>query len=176
VFLTAKELNGKDIMNTLTRKLRADFEGRCIKAGYVMPDSTEIISRTLGLINNANFTSTIMFDVIFKTQVCNPGIGAELKCYVAEANKTQILAYIDNLTCTPMEIYLLKSHHVGNTDFTKLEDSNSGISNMGISSTSKSTSAITKKKKTKILVKILASNFNFKDTQIIAVAQLVKIL
>jgi hypothetical protein len=163
VFLTAKELNGKDIMNTLTRKLRADFEGRCIKAGYVMPDSTEIISRTLGLINNANFTSTIMFDVIFKTQVCNPGIGAELKCYVAEANKTQILAYIDNLTCTPMEIYLLKSHHVG-------------ISNMGISSTSKSTSAITKKKKTKILVKILASNFNFKDTQIIAVAQLVKIL
>ena len=146
VFITARDINGK-IEDTILQKIKKDIEGKCIKAGYVMPDSIKIVSRSLGAINNANFTSVITYNVIYHASVCNPGVGAELGCYVASIDKSQIVCYLDGYDVSPLEIYLYKNHHVGNVDFVNL--------NIG----------------DKITAKILASKFNYGDNQIIALAQ-----
>lgn len=146
VFLSARDINGK-IDDTLLAKIKKDVEGKCIKAGYVMPDSVKIVSRSLGAINNANFTSVITYNVIYHAMICNPGIGADLVCYVSSIDKSQIVCYVDGLDISPLEIYLYKNRHVGNVDFVNL------------------------KLNDKIVVKILASKFNFGDNQIIAIAQ-----
>ena len=149
VFLSARDINS-NIEETLHKKLKTEIEGKCIKAGYVMPNSIKIVSRTLGSINNANFTSIITYNVIFHANICNPGIGAELQCYVSSTDKSQIVCYIDGVPTSPMEIYLYKNHHTGNVDFVNLKIND------------------------KIIVKILASKFSFGDNQIIAIAQFIK--
>jgi DNA-directed RNA polymerase subunit E'/Rpb7 len=146
VFLSARDINGK-IEDTLLKKIKKDVEGKCVKAGFVIPDSVKIVSRSLGAINNANFTSVITYNVIYHALVCNPGVGAELACYVASIDKSQIVCYIDGVDISPLEIYLYKNHHVGNVDFVNLKVGD------------------------KIIAKLLASKFNFGDTQIIAIAQ-----
>lgn len=146
IFLSARDTNG-NINNTILNKIKNDVEGKCIKAGYVMRNTITIISRTLGAINHANFTGVITFNVIYHAMIYNPGIGAIVKCYVASIDKSQIVCYIDNIDISPMEIYLYKNHHVGNVNFINLKIND------------------------KINVKILASKFNFGDTQIIAIAQ-----
>ena len=146
VFLSARDINSK-IDNTLLQKIKKDVEGKCIKAGFVIPDSVKIVSRSLGAINNANFTSVITYNVIYHALVCNPGVGAELPCYVSSIDKSQIVCYVDGVEISPLEIYLYKNHHVGNVEFVNLKAGD------------------------KIMVKILASKFNFGDNQIIAIAQ-----
>ena len=49
VFLSARDINSK-IDKTLLQKIKNDVEGKCIKAGFVMPDSVKIVSRSLGAI------------------------------------------------------------------------------------------------------------------------------
>ena len=146
IFLSAKDINNK-IETTILDKIRKDIEGKCIKAGYVMPESVKIISRSLGSINNSNFTSVITFNVIYQASICNPGIGAEIKCYVASIDKSQIVCYIHGIDKSPMEIYLHKNHHIGNVEFVNLKVND------------------------KVNIKILASKFNFGDEQIIAIGQ-----
>jgi DNA-directed RNA polymerase subunit E'/Rpb7 len=148
IFLSATDINSK-IGDTILQKIKKDVEKKCIKAGYVMPDSVKIISRSLGSINNSNFTSVITYNVIYQASICNPGVGTEIKCYVASIDKSQIVCYIYGIDISPMEIYLHKNHHVGNVEFVNLKVND------------------------KVLVKILASKFNFGDEQIIAIGQFV---
>ena len=147
IFLTASDIN-TNIDEILLKKLKKENEGKCVKAGYIMHDSIKILSRSLGQINNANFNSVITFNVCYKATLCNPGIGAIVKCYITSIDKTQIVCNVEtNENISPLAIYLFKNHHVGNIDFIKLAIND------------------------KINVKILASKFNYGDSQIIAIGK-----
>ena len=66
--IVPKEIN-KNINITLTRKLRDDLEGKCIKEGYVKRDSIKILSRSLGKVLLSHFNGTILYHIKFQADI-----------------------------------------------------------------------------------------------------------
>ncbi len=148
IYLKPADLNTK-IDDIILLKLRRKVEGKCIKIGYVMPNSVKIIMRSLGIINNANFDGITTYKVKYTADICNPVIGSIVHCTVGNIDKSQIICYIDNADKSPVEIYLFKHHHLGNTEFAQLE------------------------KGDLINVKIGGNKWEYRDKQIISIAQFI---
>jgi DNA-directed RNA polymerase subunit E'/Rpb7 len=148
IYLKAGDLNNK-IDDIILLKLKKKVEGKCIKIGYVMPDSIKIIMRSLGIINNSNFDGITTYKVKYTADICNPVIGSIIECAVGNIDKSQIICYIDNPDKSPLEIYLFKHHHLGNTEFAQLQ------------------------KGDVINVKIGGNKWEYRDKQIISIAQFI---
>ena len=145
IYLKATDLNNK-IDDIILLKLKKKVEGKCIKIGYVMPNSIKIVTRSLGLINNANFDGITTYKIQFTADICNPNIGQVIQCNIGNIDKSQIICYIDTIDTSPIEIYLFKHHHLNNNEFLQLK-----IGNI-------------------INVKIGGSKWEYKDKQIITIA------
>ena len=151
IYLRSVDLNFK-IDDIILSKLKQKVEGKCIKVGYILRDTIKIQSRSLGKINNASFDGMTTFNVIFTCDICNPVIGQIVQCKVGNIDKSQIICYIDEYTVSPVEIYLFRQHHVGNTEFASLK-----INDF-------------------VNVKICGSKWGYKDTQINSIAQYVSMV
>jgi DNA-directed RNA polymerase subunit E'/Rpb7 len=151
IYLRPVDLNFK-IDDIILSKLKMKVEGKCIKAGYIMKDTINIKSRSLGKINNASFDGMTTFNVIFTCDICNPVIGQIIQCKVGNIDKSQIICYIDEHELSPIEIYLFRQHHVGNVEFASLK-----IGDI-------------------INAKICGSKWGYKDTQINSIAQYVNLV
>ena len=148
IYLKPTDLKN-NIDEVILGKLKRKVEGTCIRVGYVMPDSLKILSRSLGIINNANFDGITMYKIKFTADVCNPAIGQVVQCEVANIDKSQIICYVDNPDKSPLEIYLFKHHHVGNADFIVLKPGDV------------------------VNVRVGGSKWEYHDTKIIAIAQFI---
>jgi DNA-directed RNA polymerase subunit E'/Rpb7 len=159
IYLKAADLNNK-IDDIILLKLQKKIEGKCIKIGYVMPNSVKIVMRSLGIINNANFDGVTTYKVKYTADICNPVIGQIVKCEVGNIDKSQTICYVDTPDTpatknkelsekSPIEIYLFKHHHLGNTEFAQLQKGDI------------------------INVKIGGSKWEYRDKQIISIAQYV---
>ena len=146
IYLKSADLNYA-IDAIILLKLKKKIEGTCIKIGYVIPDSIKIVTRSLGIINNANFDGITTYKLKYTADVCNPVIGSIIKCSIGNVDKSQIICYIDNADVSPVEIYLYKQHHITNNDFLQLK-----IGDL-------------------INVKVCGSTWAYKDTRIISIAQ-----
>ena len=159
IYLKAADLNNK-IDDIILLKLQKKIEGKCIKIGYVMPNSVKIVMRSLGIINNANFDGVTTYKVKYTADICNPVIGQIVKCEVGNIDKSQTICYVDTPDTpatknkelsekSPIEIYLFKHHHLGNIEFAQLQKGDI------------------------INVKIGGSKWEYRDKQIISIAQYV---
>ena len=147
IYLKPMDLNHK-IEDIILMKLKKKVEGKCLKVGYVIHDSINIQTRSLGMINNASFDGMTTYKIKFTAEVCNPVIGQVIQCQVGNIDKSQVICYInDQPENSPLEIYLFKHHHVGNSEYSEL------------------------KKGDLINVKIGGSKWEYKDTQINSIAQ-----
>lgn len=151
IYLRPVDLNFK-IDDIILSKLKLKVEGKCIKGGYIMPDTVNIQSRSLGKINNASFDGMTTFNVIFTCDICNPVIGQIIQCKVGNIDKSQVICYIDEYELSPVEIYLFRQHHVGNAEFAALK-----VGDI-------------------INAKIGGSKWGYKDTQINSIAQYVNLV
>ena len=151
IYLKPTDLNFK-IDNIILTKLKWKVEGKCHKVGYIIPNSIVIQSRSLGMINNASFDGMTTYKVIFTCDVCNPVIGQIIQCKVGNIDKSQVICYIGEISDSPIEIYLFKQNHVGNTEFAALK--NNDIIN----------------------VKIGGNQWGYNDKQINSIAQFVNLV
>ena len=151
IYLKPTDLNFK-IDNIILSKLKKKIEGKCIKEGYIIPDSVIIQTRTLGMINNASFDGMTTYKVTFTCNICNPVNGQMISCKVGNIDKSQVICYIDEEDVSPIEIYLFKQHHVGNEEYASLK-----IGDI-------------------VSVKIGGSKWEFESTQIISIAQLITVV
>jgi DNA-directed RNA polymerase subunit E'/Rpb7 len=151
IYLKPTDLNFK-IDNIILTKLKWKVEGKCHKVGYIIPNSIVIQSRSLGMINNASFDGMTTYKVIFTCDVCNPVIGQIIQCKVGNIDKSQVICYIGESEISPIEIYLFKQNHVGNTEFAALK--NNDIIN----------------------VKIGGNQWGYNDKQINSIAQFVNLV
>jgi DNA-directed RNA polymerase subunit E'/Rpb7 len=148
IYLKPADLNNK-IDDVIMHKLCKKVEGKCIRVGYVVPNSVKILTRSLGIINNSNFDGITMYKVGFSVDVCNPAIGEIIQCQVHNIDKSQVICYVDSPETSPLEIYLFKHHHVGNIDFANLK--NGDIVN----------------------VKVGGSKWEYRDNRIITITQFI---
>jgi hypothetical protein len=146
IYLKSADLNNK-IDDIILKKLKKKVEGKCIKIGYVIPNTINIIMRSMGIINNANFDGITTYKVKYTTDICNPAIGQHVQCQISNIDKSQIICYVDTPEKSPIEIYLFKHHHLGNIEFAELQPGDI------------------------INVKIGGSKWEYKDKQIISIAQ-----
>jgi len=148
IYLKPADLNNK-IDDIIMQKLKRKVEGKCIKVGYVVPDSIKILTRSLGIINNTNFDGITMYKVKYSVDICNPAVGQIIQCTVFNIDKSQVICYVNNPETSPLEVFLFKHHHTGNTEFAGLK-----IGDM-------------------VSVRVGGSKWEYHDKQIIAIAQFV---
>ena len=118
--IVPKEIN-KNINITLTRKLRDDLEGKCIKEGYVKRESIKILSRSLGEVLLSHCNGTILYHIKFQADICNPMEGMIIKSRIININKMGALAEIIGEEISPVAILIAKQHHIDNTNFENLK-------------------------------------------------------
>ena len=148
IYLKPADLNNK-IDDIIMQKLRRKVEGKCIKVGYVVPDSIKILTRSLGIINNTNFDGITMYKVKYSVDVCNPAVGQIIHSTVFNIDKSQVICYVNNPETSPLELFLFKHHHTGNTEFAGLK-----IGDM-------------------VSVRVGGSKWEYRDKQIITIAQFI---
>jgi len=146
IYIKPSDLN-KKIDDIILLKLKKNIEGKCVKYGYVMPNSIEIKKRSLGIINNASFDGNTTYKINYTANVCNPTINQIIQCKVGHINKSQVICYIDISEHSPIEIYLFKHNHVGNNEFLELKYNDI------------------------INIKVGISNFKYKDKQIVCIGE-----
>lgn len=148
IYLKPIDLNSK-IDDVILARLKKKVEGKCIKYGYLMPNSIKILSRSMGIINNTNFDGITMYKIKYSAEICNPAIGQVVQCQVFNIDKSQVICYIDKPDSSPLELFLFKHHHTNNTDFAALK-----IGDI-------------------VNVSVGGSKWEYRDTRIIVIAQYV---
>ena len=89
--------------------IKNNIEGKCIKEGYVVPNTVVILKRSMGNLNNNQFNGNINFDLIIGAKICNIPINSVIKAKVKKINKLGILAELGPLMIiVPREIHLAK--------------------------------------------------------------------
>lgn len=116
----------KDLNSTLNKKIikriKQDVEGKCIKNGYVRKNSVKLVKRSLGQSLTSHFNGNVIFHVEYLVDLCNPLEGAIIECSVINSNKMGVLAEINGVEDSPLNILLAKQHHINNPEFEDLRD------------------------------------------------------
>lgn len=101
----------------LLKQLREKLEGRCSQHGYVVPDSINLLSRSMGTIENGRFTGNIVFHVQAQGRVYNPSNGTVVSGVVELKNKMGLyVIYKDAI-----KIQIPRELHIGDEEFDSIE-------------------------------------------------------
>jgi ribA/ribD-fused uncharacterized protein len=137
VSITPRDLaNAKlNIHAVLLAKLAEKIEGKCSLHGWVMPNSTKILSRSMGYLESGRFTGDLVFHIQAQAAVLNPPSGSHLVCQVVGNNmmgmyvsykvrmrelnkktKQMVATDVDAIKCI-----LPRDLHIGDEAFSKVE-------------------------------------------------------
>lgn len=137
ISITPRDLaNAKlNIHALLLSKLAEKLEGKCSLHGWVMPNSTKILSRSMGYLESGRFTGDLVFHVQAQASVLNPPSGSHLVCEVVGNNmmgmyvsykvrmrqtnrktKQVVTTDVDAIKCI-----LPRDLHIGDEAFSKIE-------------------------------------------------------
>jgi DNA-directed RNA polymerase subunit E'/Rpb7 len=117
VSLNAKYLNkigkGSTITDMLQTKLRETLENRCSEHGFVISDSVEIISRSMGYFEPGRFTGDALYYVKAKGRVYYPVDGAIIQGKVLRKNKMGLYVTYEKA----LRIQIPRDFNLGNEEF-----------------------------------------------------------
>lgn len=91
ISLPAK-LQNRNMRESIMTLLRGKVEGRCTRYGYIRPTSVDILSVSDGVIDTSMMNGSCIFEVTFRADVCNPPIGAHVRCRVENVNNYGLIA------------------------------------------------------------------------------------
>lgn len=115
VTLTAKDLS-KDIETIdklLEEKIKTQYEGRCSRNGYVVPESVKLVSRSIGIVEKGRFTGDILYYAEATSTVLQPPDGFILVGEVIRKNKMGMYVnYKDAI-----RVMIPRDLHIGDEDF-----------------------------------------------------------
>ena len=94
---------GRDMEKYFLLYARDNLEGRCIKEGYVRPETTKVVTYSSGGIHG----TLIEYRVLFLVQVCHPYEGMRLTCTVESISKIGIRAVVRK-GANPIVVYLTR--------------------------------------------------------------------
>ena len=102
----------KNFDGLILHKLK-QYEGKCMKYGYIIKDSTEIIQRSVGKICNIDKESLIEYNINYKIKSLLPKVGDKCECIIGSISKMGLISYIkyeglDNINDTPLLVIIPK--------------------------------------------------------------------
>lgn len=148
VSLTPMDIRAEIISfdDILLKKLKASLEARCSKHGFVLRDSLQIVSRSLGMFEKGRFTGDAIFWIKAQGRVYNPPEGFQIEGEVIRKNKMGLYMIVEDA----IRIMVPRDLHIGSVDFDKVE--------MG----------------DRILVEIKKSRFQINDSHILSIGQFLR--
>jgi hypothetical protein len=120
VYLTPKDMNqigSQTIDSILSSHLKSKLENKCSRHGFVIPNSLEILSRSMGQIENGKYTGNIVFHIQAQGRVYNPANGTRIVGRILKKNKMGIYMIYKNA----IRILVPRDLHIGNEDFEALQ-------------------------------------------------------
>jgi hypothetical protein len=150
IILTPTDLHEdvKSFDDLCLQKLRATLEERCSKHGYVVKDSLQLISRSMGIVEKGRGTGDFLYYVKAQGKVYNPPEGFQVEGEVILKNKAGLYLIIENA----IKVMVPRDVHIGSTDFNAV--------NIGDT----------------IVVEIKAKQFHVNDPFILSVGEFVRIV
>lgn len=109
---------GKNLDDILYKRLVKLLEGKCSVEGYFKKESISIKTFSSGKIIRGNI---IIFNVVFKADVCMPVENMILKVKVTNITKAGIKGEIDKLPDNPLIIYVMRDHFNENEYFNSVK-------------------------------------------------------
>jgi DNA-directed RNA polymerase subunit E'/Rpb7 len=100
----------------LLSKLKKGLEGRCSRHGYVIPNSLNILSRSMGIAEKGRFTADILYVVKAQGKVYCPHDGTQVEGEVSQKNKMGIYVVLHDA----IRIMIPRDLHIGNEEFDQL--------------------------------------------------------
>ena len=145
VLLTPSDLRQEitSFDDILLSKMKKSLEGKCSKHGYVIPDSLELLSRSMGSAEKGRFTADFIYYMKAQGKVYNPPDGLQVEGEIIRKNKMGLYVIINDA----IRIMVPRDLHIGNEDFDKLEIGD------------------------KIRIEIKKSRFQVNDTHIMSIGQ-----
>jgi DNA-directed RNA polymerase subunit E'/Rpb7 len=120
IVLTPKELNSTEktsINSLILSKLRDMIENKCSKHGFVLPGTLEILSRSLGRVENGRFTGSFIYQVQARGKVLVPVDGAIIRGTILKKNKMGIYVYYKNA----FRVMVPRDFHLGDQRYESLK-------------------------------------------------------
>ena len=118
VYLSIMEID-KNLKETITKKIKKEYEGKCIVEGYIQKDSCQIVSYSSGLIKGVN----IIYDVVFRCKTCFPVEGMNINCIAINITKSAgIRAEIADISPSPAVIFITRDHHYNDDYFSQIKE------------------------------------------------------
>ena len=152
IILNASNLN--NIERLIKNKLQKKIGNKCIKDGYVLSNSIQIIKRSIGKINTAFFDGSISYNIQYSAKICNPKEGSFIMVDYVDHNKMGILAKKNN---TPLNIVIPKQLHKNKDLFKKIDD------------------LLQQQQEIKLKIQIIGKRFEKDDTEIFVIGKLINI-
>ena len=138
---------GKNLQSTIEAYVKKDIEGRCIKEGFVKPDSTKIITFSSGIIERGNI---INFNVVFECDICFPVEGMLISCVVTNVNKAGIQAASSDEQPSPIVVFIARDHSFNTKGFSDVKEGD------------------------KCTIRVIGQRFELNDGKVSIIAELVK--
>ena len=108
----------KNIEKKLHNKLIKQNEGKCIDCGYIKNNSIVVNNYSSGEL----FSDKLVYEVMFKCQVCNPVENMLIICNVKSITKAGVRCEIDGYDKSPLIIFLARDHHYNNKNFSEINE------------------------------------------------------
>lgn len=108
---------GSNLKEIMLKLIENDIAGKCIKEGYIKPNSISIISHSNG-IQESDY---IKFSVVIECLVCNPVEGQNISCKVVNITKAGIRASVDDEN-DPLVIFIARDHSYLKKNFSNIKD------------------------------------------------------
>lgn len=153
IILNASNLN--NIERLIKNKLQKKIGNKCIKDGYVLSNSIQILKRSIGKINTAFFDGSISYNIQYSAKICNPKEGSFIIVDYVDHNKMGILAKKNN---TPLNIVIPKQLHKNKELFKKIDEQ------------------LVQEQSIKLKIQIIGKRFEKDDTEIFVIGKLINIL
>jgi len=111
---------GKNIKQNLEYVISKKTEGRCIKEGFVKPNSIRLLTYSSGAVQG----DVIVFETVFECKLCNPVEGMNITdCVAKTITKAGIHAeVIDQDGVIPVTIFIARDHHYYSSQFNDVKE------------------------------------------------------
>ena len=117
IAITCDQLqNNINLDELLLDTLKREVGDKCIKHGYIKKNSIKINKRSIGTINSSRFDGSMVFDISYTAEVCNPTIGQVVKCRVKSKNKMGLLA-----ESHPIIVVVSDQNNISNTSIQSIK-------------------------------------------------------
>jgi len=101
----------------LTR-LKEEFEGKCIKEGYIKTNSISIVTHSSGVVEG----NKLSFDVSFECLICHPVENMKIKCLVKNVTRAGVRAVYYKEDENPVVLFIAREHNIKNEQFNQIKE------------------------------------------------------